>query len=64
MKILKGVCVWWGGGGGKGEGWAGPLTYPSSICGFIFIREFFKLGAGGIVIVYEVDMNSLRSHLL
>ena len=53
-----------GGGGGKGEGWAGPLTYPSSICGFIFIREFFKLGAGGIVIVYEVDMNSLRSHLL
>ena len=61
MKILKGVCVWGGVGGGRGGlGWPPYL----SICGFIFIREFFKLGAGGIVIVYEVDMNSLRSHLL
>ena len=56
MKILKG-CV--SGGGG----WAGPLTYP---CVIIFSSGnfFFKFGGGGTFIVYKVDMNSLKSHLL
>ena len=54
MKILKG-CEW-------GWGLGGPPYL--SMCDYILIREFFLSSGGGIFIVYKVDMNSLKSHLL
>ena len=45
-----------------GGGWGGPLTSLSVI---IFSSgNFLNWGLGGIFIVYKVDINSLRSHLL
>ena len=52
---IKRVCEW-----GWGLGWPPYL----SMCVYIFIREFFFKLEGGIFIVYKVDMNSLKSHLL